>query len=119
MNPVHTTVASTYFGLSLEAWIGMAIAVIAFFGVAGWSLVRTLRQEDRKANLIERQGHIETYSPKALADLRNWIENNPDDPYVEDARQRYNECVELLKEHPQQFYDWSEQEIASLERLSP
>ena len=116
------TVATTsgtvaFLGLTGEAWIGMIIAIVAFFGIGGWSLIRTLRQDDRKMKLIDKQERIETYSPKALEDLRTWIENNPGDPYADDAKAKYNDCVEALKEQPEQFYDWSDQEIESLEKL--
>lgn len=117
MTVTSTAVANTYLGLSLEAWIGMLIAIVAFFGVAGWSLVRTLRQDDRKMKLVKKQERIDTYSPKALEDLRTWIEDNPGDPLVEDAKEKYNECVAVLKEKDEYFYDWSDDEVESLEKL--
>lgn len=95
----------------------LAFVIVSFWGIAGWALVRTLRQEDRKVELLETQDRIDTYSPKALADLRAFVENNPEDPYVADARRRYNECVETLERTDQHFYDWSTEEIARLERL--
>lgn len=103
--------------LSAEVWAMLAFVLVAFWGIAGWALVRTLRQEDRKVELLERQDRIDSYSPRALADLRAFVENNPEDPYVADARRRYNRCVETLRETDRQFYDWSEEEIDRLERL--
>jgi hypothetical protein len=103
--------------LTGEVWATMAFTVVAFWGVAGWALVRTLRQEDRKTEMLEHQERIDTYSPRALSDLREWLEENPDDPYAEDARRRYNECVETLRETDRHFYDWSDEEIASLEKM--
>lgn len=98
--------------------IGMlAFTLLAFWGVASWALVRTLRQEGRKVELLEDQTRIDTYSPKALAELREWIEDNPDDPLVEQARRQYNECVETLQETDRHFYDWDRSDIESLERL--
>lgn len=52
---------------------------------------------------------------RALAELREWIESNPNDPFVDEARRRYNECVELLQRADETFYDY-EREIDSLER---
>ncbi|MFP9060707.1 hypothetical protein ACLI4R_09270 [Natrialbaceae archaeon A-chndr2] len=95
----------------------LVFTLAAFWGIATWSLVRTLRQEDRKAAMLEDQDRVDTYSPKALADLRAWIEANPDDPLVDQARESYNECVDVLESTDQHFYDWSESEIRSLERL--
>lgn len=103
--------------LTGEVWAIMLFTILAFWGIAGWALVRTLRQEDRKVEMLEHQDRIDTYSPKALADLREFIENNPEDPYTADARRRYNECVETLKGTDRQFYDWSDEEIERLERL--
>ncbi len=98
-------------------WAMMGFTVVAFWGVAVWALVRTLKQEDRKVELLDSQDRIDSYSPKALADLREFIEENPDDPYTEDARQRYNDCVETLRGTDNRFYDWSDEEVARLERL--
>lgn len=103
--------------LTLETWIGIAVAVIAFWGIATWALIRTMRQEDRKLKLIERQGQIDTYSPSALSDLREWIRENPNDPYVDDAIAAYNECVETLRTIDEPFYSWSQSEIERLELI--
>lgn len=98
--------------------VGMlAVTLLAFWGVASWALVRTLRQEGRKVELLERQDRIDTYSPEALAELRGWIESNPNDPLVDRARAQYNDCVETLHSVDRYYYDWSESEIESLERL--
>lgn len=103
--------------LTGEVWAIMLFTILAFWGLAIWALVRTLGQEDRKVEMLEHQDRIDTYSPKALTDLREFIENNPEDPYVEDARRRYNECVETLETMDRYFYDWSDEEIDRLERL--
>lgn len=103
--------------LTAEVWAMMIFAIIAFWGVAGWALVRTLRQEERKAELLDHQDRLDTYSPRALSDLREWIENNPNDPYVEEARARYNECVEALRTTDRRFYDWDRGDIESLEKI--
>ncbi len=95
----------------------LAFTLFAFWGIASWALVVTLRQEGQKVELLEHQDRIDTYSPKALEELRDWIENNPNDPLAERARQQYNSCVETLKETDRQFYDWSDEEIAKLDQL--
>jgi hypothetical protein len=98
------------------AVLGMlAFTLIAFQGVAGVALVVTLRQEGRKVELLEHQDRIDTYSPKALAELRDWIETNPEDPLAERARRQHNTCVETLRETDRRYYDWSDEEIADLE----
>lgn len=100
------------------AVLGMlAFTLFAFWGLASIALVVTLRQEGRKVELLDHQKRIDTYSPKALAELRDWIESNPNDPLAERARQQHNTCVETLKETDRQFYDWSDEEIAGLDRV--
>ncbi|MDF9745019.1 hypothetical protein [Natrinema salsiterrestre] len=95
----------------------LAFTLLAFYGVAGWALVRTLRQESRKVEILRHQDRMETYSPAALAELRDWIETNPDDPLVDRARRQHNECVTVLRQTDNHFYDWSDAEIDRLERV--
>ncbi|SER29444.1 hypothetical protein [Natrinema salaciae] len=103
--------------LSLEVLGMLAFTLVAFYGVAGWALIRTLRQERRKVDILEHQDRMDTYSPRALAELREWIENNPDDPLVDVARRQHNECVTVLRRTDRHFYDWSDEEIARLEQV--
>ena len=103
--------------LSLTTWVVMVAIIGILWGGATLTIRRSMRDEDHKLELINQQGKIDTYSPRALADLREWIENNPDDPYAEEARARYNDCVETLQEIDEPFYDWNDDEIASLETL--
>lgn len=103
--------------LSPVTWAVMIGAVVLLWGVAGWALFRTLSDEERKLDLLERQGEIETYSPTALEELREWIEANPDDPLEPDARAGYNDCVETLRSVDETFYDWSDEQIERLDRL--
>lgn len=95
----------------------LGFTLLAFWGVAGWALVRTLGQERRKVEILTHQDRMDTYSPKALAELREWIEDNPGDPLADEARDRYNECVTVLRTADMHFYDWSDEEIADLEPL--
>lgn len=99
-------------------WVVMLGAIGSLWGVGGWSMYRTLSDEERKLKLIERQGTIDTYSPTALAELRTWIEENPDDPYWAEAVRRHDECVEILQENKETFYDWDEAQIADLVLIS-
>ena len=106
-------------GLTLDVWATMLFCVLAFFGVAIWALVYTLWQEEKKLALFETEGDLDTYSPRALRDLRRWIEAHPDptDPDVEEARTLYNDCVDTLKTTDRHFYDWSPAEIERLDSL--
>lgn len=103
--------------LSPTTWVVMIAIITILWGGASATIWRSMRDEDRKLKLIKQQGKIDTYSPQALTDLQQWIEDNPGDPYAEEARTRYNECVETLREIDEPFYDWDDDEIASLETL--
>ena len=103
--------------LTAEVLAMLAFTLLAFWGIAAWALVRTLRQEGRKVEILEHQDRMDTYSPKALAELREWIEANPDDPLVDEVREQHNECVEVLEQTDRRFYDWSDAEIERLERV--
>jgi len=103
--------------LSLTTWVVMLIIMAVLWGGGTAAIRRSMSDEDRKLDLIRDQGKIDTYSPRAMEDLQQWIQSNPADPYAEEARERYNECVETLREIDEPFYDWSDQEIENLERL--
>lgn len=104
--------------LSAAAWVVLIGSIVLLWVPSLWALVRTLRDEDRKLDLLDEQGHVDTYSPRALAELREWIRTNPDDEYAPEARERYNDCVETLRAIDEPFYEWSDEEIADLETLS-
>jgi ABC-type nickel/cobalt efflux system permease component RcnA len=105
-------------GLPVITWVVMVITIVLLWGVASWALYRTLTDEERKLELLQEQDTLETYSPESLRELREWVQNHPTDPLADDARERYNDCVETLHETNESFYDWSETEIENLEKLS-
>ncbi|MDT3437245.1 hypothetical protein [Haloarcula sp. 1CSR25-25] len=103
--------------LSAVGWATMLLAILVLPGIGTLVLVRSLRTEERKLTLIKEQGSIESYSPRALGELREWIDANPNDSYVSDARERYNECVRTLRELDEPYYDWSDEQIEALETI--
>jgi len=103
--------------MTLTGWVAMIGVIALIWGIAVWALYRSLSDEDRKLDLIDEQGEIDTYSPQALSELREWVTTHPEDPLVGEARDRYNECVEILQRVDETFYDWSEDEIESLGKL--
>ncbi|PSP97418.1 hypothetical protein BRC94_10345 [Halobacteriales archaeon QS_5_70_17] len=103
--------------LSALTWLSVVGALVVLPGVAAAALVRTLRSEERKLELLRRQDAIDSYSPRAMADLRAWLRDNPGDPYAPIARERYNECVRTLRTIEEPYYDWSDEEIERLEEL--
>jgi len=106
-------------GLTLDVWVTMLFCVVAFFGVALWALVYTLRQEEKKLALFETEGDLDMYSPRALRDLRRWIDAHPaaTHPDVKEGKALYNDCVDTLKTTDRHFYDWSASEVERLDAL--
>ncbi|MFC6824111.1 hypothetical protein [Halopelagius fulvigenes] len=103
--------------LTIVTWTVMLASIAVLMGTASVSLVKSLRDEDRKLELLKRQDRIDTYSPRGLAELRSWIRSNPDDPLRSEAVRRHNECVDALRSIDEPFYDWDEKEVESLEKL--
>ncbi len=98
-------------------WTVMFATTALLWGVTSVALYRSLHDEDRKLELLERQDRIDSYSPRALAELRTWIESHPNDPLVDEGKRRYNDCVDALRDIDETFYDWSDEEIESLEKF--
>jgi hypothetical protein len=103
--------------LSTIAWATMLLMILVLPGVASVVLVRSLRTEERKLELLREQGSVDSYSPRALKELREWIQTHPNDPYASIAQERYNECVRTLREIDEPYYDWSAEQIAELETI--
>lgn len=103
--------------LSLTTWAVMLAIIAVLWGGASVTIRRSMNDEEHKLELIQDQGKIDTYSPRGMADLRRWIEAHPADPYTGEARERYNECVETLREIDRPFYGWDDEDIAALEKL--
>jgi hypothetical protein len=95
----------------------MLFSIAVFFGVSVYALVYTLWQEEQKMQILQSEDEIDTHSPRALDDLRSWIEAHPDDADAEAARAAYRGCVETLRSSSRHFYDWSAAEIDRLEPL--
>ena len=104
-------------GLPLDVWAMMIFSVLVFFGVSLWTLVYSLRQEERKMSILHTEDALDTHSPAALNELRAWIDTHPHDPDLEEARATYRECAEALRSTSRHFYDWSREDIAALESL--
>jgi ABC-type nickel/cobalt efflux system permease component RcnA len=103
--------------LPMSTWVVMLGSIAVLWGTAVWALVRSLRDEDEKLELLNEQSEIDTYSPRSMAELREWIRANPGNQHTEEGRARYNECVETLKRIDTTFYDWNQSEIDALEKL--
>lgn len=103
--------------LSIVTWTVMLASIAVLWGTSGVALAKSLRDEDRKLELLRKQEKIDTYSPRGLRELRSWIESNPDDPLRDEAVRRHNDCVESLRSIDEPFYEWTDEEIASLDKL--
>jgi len=106
-------------GMPLDVWAMMLFSIAVFFGVSIWALVYSLIQEERKMEILNEEGTLDSYSPRALRDLRGWLRAHPDPdaPAVVDGRRAHRECVEALQSTDRHFYAWTEPEIEQLDRL--
>lgn len=103
--------------LPFDVWAMMIFSILVFFGVSIGALIYTLRQEEQKLDILRSEETIDTHSPRALRELRAWIDAHPADPDADAARATYNECVEALRRTDRHFYDWSDAEIDQLETV--
>lgn len=101
--------------LPTDVWAMIIFSILVFFGVAIWALIYTLRQEERKMELLRTEGDLDSYGPRALQDLRRWIDTHGDDPDVDSAREAYDDSVETLQTTNRHFYDWSAADIQRLD----
>ncbi len=106
-------------GLPLDVWAMMLFSIAVFFGTSIWALTYSLLQEERKMRILEEEGALDTYSPRAVRDLKAWLQAHPrsDAPAVKEGRQAYRECIEALRSTNRHFYDWTQEEIDQLETV--
>lgn len=102
--------------LPFDVWAMMLFSIVVFFGISTWALVYSILQEERKMKILTEEGALDTYSPRALQDLKTWLDAHPDPdaPDVQEGRHAYDQCVEALQSTSRHVYDWSE---ADLQRL--
>lgn len=91
--------------MTVTGWIMLSLVLALLWGVAGWSLVRTMGEEGRKARLLHRHGSVDRLSPRALADLEAWLAEHPEDPYADLARERVAETRDHRASGRPCFYD--------------
>jgi hypothetical protein len=103
--------------LPADVWAMMIFSALVFFGVSLWALIYTLRQEERKMELLQSEPTIDTHSPAALRDLRAWIDAHPDDPDADAARETYRECVDALRTADRHVYAWTAADLEALDDL--
>jgi len=102
--------------LPLDVWLMMGFSILVFFGGSVWAVVQSLVQEEQKMQILRTQNELDPYSPRALRDLRAWIDRHAHDPDIDEARARYRECREALRSTDRHFYGWS---TADIDRLEP
>lgn len=92
--------------MSLPAIIVMICSIIALWGVASWSLVYSMRQEEIKLQLIKKQGGFEPFSPRAANDMDVWIEKNSTDENIQEMKDIREEQREAMEKYHSYYYDW-------------
>ncbi|WP_016854089.1 hypothetical protein [Halomonas smyrnensis] len=98
--------------MSLSAIIVMLASIAALWGVASLTLVHSMRQEERKLELIEAQGNFESFSPAAQRDLESWIERHPKGEPAQEVRELLDLQHKTLRDNPRHFYAWPGQNSA-------
>jgi hypothetical protein len=103
-----------------DVWAMLLFSVAVFFGGSIWALSYSLFQEERKMKILNQEGALDTYSPRALRDLNDWLHAHPDpdSPAVQEGLEAYRKCVKALRSNTQYFYDWTDDDIDRLETLS-
>jgi hypothetical protein len=105
--------------LPLDVWAMMLFSIVVFFGISTWALVYSIAQEERKMKILSEEGALDSFSPRALRDLKAWLDAHPDAdaPAVRKGRDAYAECVEALQTTDRHVYDWSDADITRLDSL--
>jgi len=103
--------------MSIAAIIVMIVCIVALWGVASVALVYSLSQEERKLQLIKKQGGFEPYSPQALRDLDRWIEQNNTSEHAQEMRNVHEEQRTALQKCTSYFYTWNRPDIESLKEI--
>ncbi len=70
------------------SWMIFAAMLILFWGVAIWSLARTLARQRRAAPLKREAARFNLYGPRARRDLEGWLIRHSYDPDAALARER-------------------------------
>ncbi|MCL1478946.1 hypothetical protein MIH18_03580 [Marinobacter sp. M3C] len=103
--------------MSIAAIIVMITCIFVLWGVASVALVYSMRQEERKLQLIKKQGSFEPYSPKALRDLDRWIEQNNTSEHVQEMRDVHDEQREALQKCKSYFYIWDQSDVEIMKEI--
>lgn len=99
-----------------DVWAMLIFSVVVFFGVSIYALIYSLLQEEEKMQILQSENTVDTYSPRALRDLRAWIQAHPDDPDAGQAQTAYRDCVEALQTTDRHVYEWRPEDIDALDR---
>jgi hypothetical protein len=74
--------------MTTVSWMIFAAMLILFWGVAIWSLARTLARQRRKLALRRQAARFGFYGPRARRDLEEWLITHSYDPDAALARER-------------------------------
>ena len=103
--------------LPSDVWAMLIFSVLVFFGVSLFALVYSLLQEEEKMEILQSENTVDTYSPRALRDLKAWIRAHPGDPDVSRAQEAYRDCLDALQTTNRHVYAWTPEEIEGLDSL--
>lgn len=94
--------------MSTDSIIVMVLSMLALWGVAISALVYSMRKEDVKLQLVQKQNGFESFSPKAQRDLELWLKEKGTSSGAPEIRELLSLQKEALLKYPEHFYDWSE-----------
>lgn len=92
--------------MSLSAIIVMIASIIALWGVATVTLVHSMRQEDRKLELLQEQGDFEPFSPAAQHDMETWLSRHPEGEQAREMRALLEIQNQARHSNARHFYHW-------------
>lgn len=95
--------------MNIDSIIVMVLSMLALWGVATTALVYSMRKEDVKLKLVQKQDGFESFSPKAQRDLEQWLVNNTGSKHAPEIQALLVMQKDALLKYPEHFYNWSEQ----------
>ena len=100
--------------MSIDAIIVMVMSMFALWGVATTALVYSMRKEDYKLKLIQKQRGFEPFCPAAQNDIETWLEHNCNNEHADEMRELLAMQQQALQKYPEHFYDWLDHKKANV-----
>ncbi|USZ51193.1 hypothetical protein [Halomonas sp. DN3] len=93
--------------MTFPAIVVMLISILSLWGVAALTMVYSMRQEERKLELLQQQEGFEPFSAKAQRDMERWLIRFPNGEQAEEMRGLLEEQRRSLVTNRRRFYTWA------------